>query len=300
MAQIGLLRLVEIAQQRPQGGQQRAVVPGETGHGLVAELGADDLLRRFHLEAPGAQLLHVAVIFVLQRAVERLVEISGLVQHRLGGGKAAQLVEEVGQPLRPGKGGGVGLAGGDVTGAQGGVVVVQINTGAEVGAPLLQTRAVDDGAGGHHPDDVPLDESLGGGGVLGLLADGHLIALGDKPGDVGVGGVVGDAAHRHLLVEGLGLVLVPRGQRQVQLAGGGAGVGAEHLVKVAQAEEQDRVGILFLDLHILPHHGRQFSHSLKLLSEGVQAFTKCLRGDGFWQIHPLRETVLADVPEGTQ
>ena len=47
---------------------------------------------------------------------------------------------------------------------------------------------------------------------------------------------------------------------QVQLAGDDAGVFLEHLVKVTQAEEKDRVREAGLQLALLPEHGRDFCH----------------------------------------
>ena len=197
---------------------------------------------------------------VLQRPVQRLVEERRLVHHRLGGGEASQLVEQGADPVGTGEHGGLGLAGGHVAGAQARTGVVQIYAAQVVAALGAEAGLVDDGAGSDDADDVPLHQPLGGGGILRLLADGHLVALGDEPGDVGVGGVVGDAAHGDLVIKGLVLVLVPRGQGQIQLTGRRAGIGAEHLIEVAQTEKQDGVGILFLDLHILTHHGGQLCH----------------------------------------
>ena len=260
MGQVGLLCLVQVAQQCAQRQEYRRVIPRQAVQRVITELAADQPFGGLHLEAAGRQLLQMAVQLVLQEAVKRFVEKSGLVDHRLGRGEAAQLVDELLHPLAAGKGGGVGLAGGDVADAHSGVIVVQIDTGAEVGAALVQTGAVDDRAGGHHADDVPLHQTLGLGGILRLLADGHLIALGDEPGDIGIRRVVGHAAHGHPLLDGLVLALVPAGQRQIQLAGRRFGVGAEHLIEVTQTEEQDGVLVLFLYLQVLLHHGGQFCH----------------------------------------
>ena len=260
VGQVGFLRLVQVAQQRAQRQKYRRVVPGQAVQRVVAKLAADQLFRRFHLEAARRQLFQMAVQLILQKGMKRLVKEGGFVHHRLGGGKAGQLVDKLLHPFRAGKGGGVGLAGGDVAGAQGGVVLVQIDTGAEIGASLLQTGAVDHRTGGDHPDDVPLHQPLGLCGILRLLADGYLVALGDQPGNVGVRRVIGNAAHGHPLLGRLVLALVAGGQGQVKLTGRRFGVGAEHLIEVAQPEEQDGVLILFLYLQILLHHGGQFCH----------------------------------------
>ena len=71
--------------------------------------------------------------------------------------------------------------------------------------------------------------------------------------------MVGHAAHGGALLRILH-VPVPGGQRQIQLPGGQLRVLVEHLIKVAQAEEQQAVRVLLLDLVILLFHGRQLSH----------------------------------------
>ena len=233
---------------------------GKPGHGLVAELLPGQPFAPLGAEGRGGQLFPVAGEFIPQKGGQVLIFIGTFVHHRLGGGEAAQLVAQVRQPLGAGKGGGVSLAGGDVADAQRGVLLIQKHTGAEVAAAGLQAGAVDDGAGGDHTDDVPLHQALGLGRVLGLLADGHLVALGDEPGDVAVGGVVGDAAHGDALLRRLGLVLVTGGEGQLQLPGGGAGIVAEHLVEIAQAEKENGIRVVGLDFQILAHHGGQLSH----------------------------------------
>ena len=260
VAQVGFLRLVEIAQQRPQRQSRGGVPLGQASGGLVAELGADGPFRLLQLKASGAQPLHMAVELILQKRQQRPALVCRRIHHCLRRGKPAQLVEQMLRPVGPLKGGNVGLAGGNVAHAEARAGVVQIQPRAEVGPSLLQAGGVYDGAGGHHPDNVPVHQALGRGGVLGLLADGHLVALGNKPGNIGVGGVIGNAAHGHLFLKGLVLVLVPGGQGQVQLLGRLPGVVAEHLVKIPQPEKQDGVLILLLDLQILFHHGGQLRH----------------------------------------
>ena len=83
--------------------------------------------------------------------------------------------------------------------------------------------------------------------------------------------MVGDAAHGHLFVKRLIFVLVAGGEGEIQLSGGGSGIGAEHLIKIAQTEEQDGVLVLLLDLQILLHHGGQLSHKQSHLSAAEAA-----------------------------
>ena len=152
------------------------------------------------------------------------------------------------------------LSRGHVAGAQTRRRVAEIHAAQVVAAPRVQAGVVQHGARRDGADDLPLHQPLGQGGILRLLADGHLVALGDEPGDVGIGGVVGDAAHGDLVLRRLGLVLVAGGQRQIQLLRGGAGVGAEHLVKIPQPEKQQGIRVLLLYVHILAHHGCQLCH----------------------------------------
>ena len=90
---------------------------------------------------------------------------------------------------------------------------------------------------------------LPGPRVLHLVADGHLAPGLEQAPDVGVGGVEGNAAHRHDAA---------LGQRHVEQLRPRLGVLEEHLVEIAQPEQQQRVlGQLALDAAILRHHRRE-------------------------------------------
>ena len=94
-----------------------------------------------------------------------------------------------------------------------------------------------------------------------LTADGHLVALGDEPGDVGLAGVVGDPAHGYPLLLRLGvLAVIAGGEGQIQLFGGQLGIVGEHFIEVPQAEKQNGIRVILLDFQILLHHGGQFRH----------------------------------------
>ncbi len=169
----------------------------------------------------------------------------------------------------------MGLAGGHIAEAQAGVFIVHVDAADVVGLAALQHGAV------HRPrgddaDDVPLDQALGGGRVLRLLADGHLIALGDQAADIAVTGVVGDAAHGCALI--LRLAAVPAGQGQIQLLADQLCILVEHLVEVAQAEKEDGVLVLFLDFQVLPHHWGHVCHGCYPLSLNLSYLGRWLRG----------------------
>ena len=257
MAQVRLLGLVEVPQQAPQGKKRGAVGLGQAVRLVLPELPLHLLRRRLQAEAGFPAVLGQAVEFLPQEVDKARLLERAVIEDRLHRGEAAQLVFHMAEPLGPGEGGGVGLAGGDVAEGEARAFIVHADGADVVGPPPLQHGGVH-GAGGDDADDVPLHQALGGGGVLGLLADGHLVALGDEPGDVPVAGVVGHAAHGGALVLRLGPV--PGGEGQVQLPACEEGVVAEHLVEVPQAEKEDGVLVLFLDLVVLLHHGGHVGH----------------------------------------
>ena len=100
---------------------------------------------------------------------------------------------------------------------------------------LLQHRA-----GGEHPGDAPAQQGPPGGGGLELVAEGHAQAAAHQLGAVALGGVVGDARHRHP-AEGLSRVLA--GEGELQQAREQDRVLEEEFVEVPQAVEQHPVGM---------------------------------------------------------
>ena len=163
----------------------------------------------------------------------------------------------------PGKGGAAELTGREFAEGDAGAVPGEKDGADVVAAVLGEHGAVRNGAGGDDADDIALHQALGQGRVLQLLADGDLVALGDELGNVSFGAVIGDAAHGRALF-GVLDVPVPGGEREVQLAGGGDGVVVEHLIEVAETEEEQAVAVLLLDLLILALHRGQLSHRTPL------------------------------------
>ena len=143
MAQVGFLRLVEIAQQRPQRQCRRGIPLGQASGGLVAELLSDGPFRLLQLKAPGAQPLHMAVELILHQTQQRPAVVGRLVHHRLRRGKPPQLVEQVLRPVRTLKGGNVGLAGGNVAHAEARAGVVQIQPRAEVYRRRMERKSTE-------------------------------------------------------------------------------------------------------------------------------------------------------------
>ena len=239
---------------------------------LCPDLGA---LGPVTAELPGQNGLDQAggVFFVLHQldgAVHVLFDVVGHlpaaqgagVEQHLAGMVAAELGDDGQADLGPCQLGDVGGAGRDVGKADPRFLPFQVETGDIVVPVVLEHTALDDGAGGDHPHDLPFDQPLGQGGVLGLLADSHLVPLGDQAGHIGLVAVEGHAAHGGALL----LAALLAGQGQVQFPGGRDGVVVEHLVKIADAVKEDLVFMLLFDLQVLFHHGRQVRHGIPLLS----------------------------------
>src|SRR4029453_5499682 len=74
-----------------------------------------------------------------------------------------------------------------------------------------------------------------------------------EPGDIAVGSMEGDAAHRNALTAS---VLRTGGQCQLEGARRHQRVLIEHFVEIAHAKEHDRIAILTLCVQILAHRGR--------------------------------------------
>ena len=181
-------------------------------------------------------------------------------QKHLGRAEAGQLVAHglFGVSARDARG--AERARGHVAEAHGPYAVFGVQAGEIVVLRFLQHRALRHGAGGHDADDIALHKPLGERRVFHLLADGDLVAARDEPCHIALGRVVRHAAHGRFVVRGLVLAAVARGEREIQLFGGQPRVLVEHLIKIAQTEKEDAVGILRLDLAVLLHHGRKFCH----------------------------------------
>ena len=257
------LGVVEVLQQAPHRIADQPLGADLGGAGPVAA----ELPRQGGVDQAGGVPL---VLHQLHSAVHVLFDVVGHlpagqgagVEQHLAGAVTAQLGDDSQADLGVFQFGDMGRAGGDIGKADPGLLPFQVEAGDVVVAVVLEHAALDDGAGGDHTDDLPLDQALGQGGVLGLLADGHLVPLGDQPGHVGLVAVERHAAHGRPLF----LAALLAGQGQVQFTGGRNGVVVEHLVKIADAVKEDLILVLLFDLQVLFHHGRQVRHSIPLLS----------------------------------
>ena len=238
--------LADVGDERPgRGHGPRPVLEPEAGKRPGPEVAQDDAGGLGRVEEPA-----------LGRAQSGAVE-SRLCQHALEGLLRAFGIEDLlrrrpeelvgqGPDFGPGPLEGADLAGDEVEPGQAPALVPERERD-DVGALLgLLGLDLDGRARRQDLDDLAPDDALGRLGVLDLLADGHLEALAQELRQVGADGVIGHAAHRHLL---------PRGQGDLEDRRRGPGVLVEHLVEVAQAEEQQGVGMELLDAEILLHHG---------------------------------------------
>ena len=157
------------------------------------------------------------------------------------------------------EGGTAELTGAELTEGDAGAVPGEKDCTDIVAALFREHGAVRDGTGGDDADDIPLHKSLGQCRVFQLLADSNLVAFCNELCDVAFRAVIGDAAHGRALF-GILDIPVPSGERQVQFSGGGDGVVVEHLIEVAETEEEQTVTVLLLDLLILALHRGQLSH----------------------------------------
>ena len=112
MGQVGLLGLIEIDEQSSAGPDRGLRLAGK-----VLQAGAELLSGRLHGPVGGEILLPAQLTAAVQPEAQEFPQLhilpGGRVQHRLPGGEAPQLVEEVLLPVPPQKGGGGHLAGGD-------------------------------------------------------------------------------------------------------------------------------------------------------------------------------------------
>ena len=132
-----------------------------------------------------------------------------------------------------------------------------VNIGFAVPLPFIDRRC-----GGDNPDHIPLDDSLARLRILDLFAHGHLASVFNELGHIGSGCMVGYAAHGNLF----SVVGPPGCESNAQDTGCHPGVLEKHFVEITHAIEQDRVGIIAFDTHVLSEHGRQVAH---VFSPGV-------------------------------
>ena len=273
MADVEFLRLLYVAEQRPRRAD-RAGLPVKAALVNVreAELPAQQHRRREVFKALRRALRH-GLELSRDELIYMLILLCAGREDDLARRKAAKLVYDVAHRI-PVKGRAAELARGHVA-ERGAALAGSEVYRAYIGAlALFEHRAFRHRAGCDYAYDVPLHKPLCQRRVLCLLADSDLVALGDEPRDVGFSAVVRHSAHRCALV-GVLNGTVARRQREVKLARGDLRVVVEHLVKVAETEEQQAVLMLLFYFVVLLFHGCKLSHdSFSLSLNGVTGRVK--------------------------
>jgi hypothetical protein len=123
--------------------------------------------------------------------------------------------------------------------------------------PRLQQRILGQRAGRHQPHHIPPHHRLGPallrlGRVFQLFGNRHAEPLTDQRQQIALGGMHRHPTHRNRLTQ----MKPPLRQRDIQRLSRRDRILEEHLVKVAHPVEQQRAGVLRLDLQILRHHRR--------------------------------------------
>ena len=189
-------------------------------------------------------------------AAEALPQLHHVVHDDLHRGDAGQLIRQgihrVGHFVHE------ELTGGNIREGKARPVRGKADRQQEVVRPLVQHIALDNRAGGDDAGDAALHQALGQGGILHLLANGDLIAAADELFDIVVHSMMRHAAHGSALLQ----AAVAPGKGQFQLPGGRLRIIEEHLIKIAQAEEEQTVLVFSLHLKVLLHHRCQASHCI--------------------------------------
>ncbi len=212
------------------------------------KLGQQGFLATARLEVPFRPGGDVALKAILEGEVAGHEDLRRL--------QAGQLGAQRGQEVAAFDLGGGELAGGDIRVGDAGLFLLQEDGGQIVVDVAMQQARLDHRSGGDHAGDAAREKPLHRQ-IPHLLADGHVVAFFDQAGQVIFHRVVGNAGHGHARA----FSHVAGSQDDVQLARGNLGVLVERLVEIAQAEEEDRLGILALDFQILlPDGGDVFRH----------------------------------------
>ncbi len=145
--------------------------------------------------------------------------------------------------------GGGEFAGGDVRVGDACPVVLDYQGGQVVVTLFFEQRRFHHGARRDHPCHLAGHQTAHRL-VAHLIHDSHLVPRLDEPGEVAVNGVIGHSGQWHPLA----LPYRPRGEDDIASLGDDLRVLVESLVEIPQAEEDDGVGVLLLDLQILAAH----------------------------------------------
>ena len=255
MAQRLALGLAEIGERAAGGLKPRGhVAHSEALEGRHLELGGQRLPSRLEREPRGLPMRH-GEAEAAQPGREGLVAVPG--EQHLGRPpeqgrlqEGAAVVRALPCPEVPG---------GDVHEgeAQSGARARPVDGQEIVVGRAVEVLEIRDRARGHDAHDLAAHQLLALGRRLHLLAHRHLPARADQARDIRLGGVMRDARHGNGA-----LALLPRGQGELKEACPQMGVLEEHLVEIAEAEQQEVVRVALLQLPVLLHHGRQLGREV--------------------------------------
>lgn len=117
----------------------------------------------------------------------------------------------------------------------------------------LEELCFEGGAGRNDADDLAFDEFGPGFWFLCLFADRNAEALADQFGDIPGGGMIGNAAHR----DWIAFLLMAGCESYLHFASADQRIIEEEFIEIAESEEEQGAGMLFLDLVVLTQHRRQ-------------------------------------------
>src|SRR5262245_13832286 len=115
-----------------------------------------------------------------------------------------------------------------------------------------QSRAADDSAWRNHTHDIAFHQALSLARLLELLSNRHLEALLYQSINVTLSTMDRHTTHRYRVI----LLLIPRGEGNVQRLGCHHSIILEQLVKIAHAKEEQCISSFVLQALILLHHRR--------------------------------------------
>ena len=164
--------------------------------------------------------------------------------------KDAKLVAEAGFGIVAGEFGGAEFASGKVNESEtGGQALRVARDGGEEVVLFAFDKVGGGGAGRENTDHFATDDLFAGSRLFELFADGDFVAGADEAGDVVFGGMIGHAAHW----DGFAALFVAGGEGDLQDAGGDDRVVVKEFVEIAEAEEEQRLRMLFFHGVVLLH-----------------------------------------------
>ncbi len=193
--------------------------------------------------------------------LETLIVEKALIDHVLYRFQAGKLVKELILGAARQELSRLKAAGGQITGSQAeGPALLADGAQVAVGIGIDGLR-VGQCTGCQDTDYLAFHKAFGLSRVLHLIANGHLVATGQKFPQIRICRVVGNTAHGRPLLH---TAFTP-GQGQLQLSRSDQGIIKEEFIEIAQTEKNQAVGIFFLFLDQLQHHGCQllFINSIK-------------------------------------